>query len=311
MKALIVGFGSIGQRHGKNLEKMNIDFSAYDIETCFSNMSLEKAMQGKDAILVCTPPSTHIEIALKAVKAGKHVFIEKPLSNDVKGIDELMKVAKEKQLTVMVGYQMRLLEDLHYIKFLLGEKKIGSVMSVKAEFGHYLPYWRPNLDYTKNYTSRNDLGGGILLDSSHEIDYLISIFGDIEEVFCNSGKISDLKVDVEDTVDILLKFKNGIFGNVHLDFTNRVYSRFCKIIGTEGTMIWDVKEHMIVILKEKEKQRRRIVWQDNVYLDEIEQFLTCIKLKKQPLSNLDTAKKTLDVVLACKKSAKTGKVMKL
>jgi len=318
MKTLIVGYGSIGQKHAKNLKKMGVSVAGFDInsfktklEESYVSYCAGLSQEDIDAVLICTPPSTHIELALQALKSGKHVFIEKPLSNTYEGIDELMRIAKEKQLTVMVGYQMRYLAEIQYIKRILKEKQIGNIMSIQANCGHYLPYWRPNTDYTKCYTSRSDLGGGTLLDCSHEIDYLMHLFGDIKDVFCNAGILSDLKVDVEDTADILLHFKSGVFGNVHLDLTNQTYTRNCTIVGTEGTIFCDFKEHSVTIQKQNEEHKKVFSWQTDVYFAEMKDFIFYINDKREPESNLQTAKATLDVALACKISAKVGKVIKI
>lgn len=89
---------------------------------------------------------------------------------------------------------------------LLNEGTTGKVLFVRSEFGQYLPDWRPEQDYRENYSARSSLGGGIILDSSHEIDYLRWFFGEIEQVYCRSSIQSELEVDVEDTASIILFF---------------------------------------------------------------------------------------------------------
>jgi len=326
MKLLVIGCGSIGQRHISNLidlngnivtacdidnKKLHYVTGKYNIRTYTDiNKALKETF---DAVLICTPPSTHIELAEKVVKHNIPVFIEKPISNDF-GVRELKRITEKKNLIVMVGYNLRFNREINLIKETLDKKEIGKVLSVKAEFGYYLPDWHPNEDYTKSYSARSELGGGILLDASHEFDYLSWFFGDVKEVFCYAGTYSKLRVDVEDTADILLKFKSGLIGSVHLDFTQRTYTRTCKIIGEKGTINWDCIRNKVNIYVSKDNYTREFVGENDInesYVDEIKHFIHCVKTGEKPISNLGTAIKTLDIALFCKMSSKYNKVIEL
>jgi predicted dehydrogenase len=75
------------------------------------------------------------------------------------------------------------------------------------------------------YTAKRETGGGIILDASHELDYIRWLLGEVREVFCFAGKLSSLEVETEDTAEIVLRFENGAMAGVHLDFVQRAYSR--------------------------------------------------------------------------------------
>jgi len=327
MKFVVIGCGSIGERHIRNLNSLSAgEILAYDADPNRLNLikekynveiieNLENALDQKpDAVLVCTPPTLHISIAMKAVKHGAHLFIEKPISNNLQGVDKLLEVAQKKKLSILVGYNLRFNESIQLIKKMINDGIIENVLSANAEFGQYLPDWRPQQYYTKSYTARRELGGGIILDGSHEIDYISWFLGDVKEVFCYADKISKLKVNVEDTAEILLKFKNNVTANIHLDFIQRVYSRNCKIIGEKGTIIWDYPNDLVRIYTENKKKWKTISMKmnkENMYIDEMRHFIDCIYGKTKPLVDGETGKRVLEVALAAKKSSETGNVIKL
>lgn len=251
-RILVVGCGSIGERHIRNLKslstgeiiacdidkkRISVIGEKYGVQTC-ANLS-QALTQSIDAALVCTPPSTHIPIALQIIEHGSHVFIEKPLSNSLKGVDELLRRAKDKKLVVLVGYNFRFHPGLVLVKEMLEREEVGKILSARAEVGQYLPDWRPWQDYRKSYTAQKRLGGGIILDGSHELDYMRWLLGEVREVSCMAGKLSRLEVDTEDTAEVLLRFRSGAMVAVHLDFIRHDYTRNCELIGEKGTIIWN------------------------------------------------------------------------
>ena len=231
MKILIAGLGAIGQRHLRNIRTVmgpEVEILAYrvrgnpdvltdtlkietgsDLETKYNLQvfhDLDQALALKpQAVFVCNPSSLHIPIALKAARAGCHLFIEKPLSHNYEHIDELMALAKSQNIQVVVGYQMRYHPCLLRLRSLLQQQTIGRVLSVRVEVGEYLPGWHTYEDYRNTYGSRQDLGGGAILSQIHEIDYLYWLFGLPRRVFALGGHLSNLEIDVEDTVEILME----------------------------------------------------------------------------------------------------------
>jgi len=327
MKILVIGCGSIGERHIKNLTSLSAGtIIAFDINPDRLQVIKEKYFldvvdnidvafdQHPDVVIVCTPPTLHIPMAMKAVDNGAHVFVEKPLSHTLENVDDFLKRAKKKKRIVFVGYNLRFHRGIRLMKQLLEEGTIGNPLAIRAESGQYLPDWRPSQDYTKGYTANKSMGGGIILDGSHEIDYIRWIAGEIKEVSCFAGTLSALEVDVEDTAEILLKTENSIIAEIHLDFIQRVYSRNCKIIGTEGNLIWDYSEKVVKLFSVKTKQWKTYPVQtdpNDMYLEEMKHFIECINGKANPLIDGYTAKKVLEIALAAKKSARVGKAIPL
>src|SRR5438034_6395276 len=119
---------------------------------------------------------------------------------------------------------------------LVDEGRIGRPLAARAQCGYYLPFWRPGTDYREGYGARQATGGGIILDSIHEFDYLAWLLGRPREVFAYAGRVSSLEIDTEDNADVLLRFDYGAVANIHLDYLQRTYRRACDFIGEDGVI---------------------------------------------------------------------------
>ncbi len=329
MKFLVVGCGTIGKRHMKNLNALNAgELIAYrtgkegsaEIEREF-NVKIfydyDKALKEKpDAVLITNPTSLHIQAAMKAAKAGTHLFIEKPISHNMKNVDKLIEIVKKKKLVTLVGYDLRFSPSIKKIKELLEKNAIGKIISARIQVGGFMPRWRQGKDYRKVYSSRKELGGGVILDLSHEIDYARWFFGDVKEVFCYAEKLSNLEINVEDTAEMLLKFKSGVLGEVHMDYIQKVTNRAAHIIGEDGLILWDTYQKKVRLYKENEQKWTDFPEPENfasaiAQTEEMQHFINCIEGKEKPIVDIVDAKKTLEVALAAKKSAQSGKVVKI
>lgn len=327
MKFLVIGCGSIGERHIKNLNSLRAGkILAYDINlerlhlmkkkynvNIFSNV--ENAFDEKpDAVLICTPPNLHTSMAIKSVDHDAHIFIEKPISNNFKRIDDFLAKAKKKKLIVLVGYNLRFHPGIKLMRKMIVEGSIGRILSVRSEAGQFLPDWKPAQDYRQSYTAKNEMGGGIILDGSHEIDYIYWILGEIKKVFCFADKVSNLDVNVEDIAEIFLKSKSNVIAQIHLDFIQQCYSRNCKIIGEKGSIIWEYQNNFVKLYCDKTKKWKTFYTNaqtNDMYIDEMKHFIDCINKKSRSLVDGDIGKKVLEIALAAKKSAKSSKVIDL
>jgi len=326
---LIVGCGSIGKRHIDNLIALNAgDIIAHDVSqerlsavakeyNIKTYDSMDDALAQKpDAAFICTPTSLHIAPALSAAKSNCHLFIEKPLSHTLEGVDELIKIVAQKKLVTLVGCNMRFHLGIALMKELMDKKSIGRVICARIQAGQYLPDWHPWENYRRGYSAKQDLGGGIILDGIHEIDYITWFLGEVNQVFCFSGKLSSLEIDTEDTAEILLRFSSGTIAEVHLDYIQRSYSRSCQIIGEAGTILWDFNERQ-VRLYTAEIGKWQIFSQkpdydtNEMYIEETKHFLQCIEGVNRPMQDINAAKRVLEIALAAKEAAKIGKVVNL
>lgn len=328
MKILIIGGGSIGQRHLKNLRKLGIkEIGIIDIDEKRLHRAKEKyqvkiyrdsraALEEKwDAVFICTPPASHIKIALTATETKAPIFIEKPLSDSLKNVEKLIGKAKKYKIPVMVGYNLNFHPQLQKIKKILNKNILGKIWGARTEYGQYLPDWHPREDYRFGYSAQQKMGGGIILDDIHEIDYLYHLFGKVKKVFASAKKISNLKIDTEDYAELTLRFKNGIVGQLHMDYLQRDYSRNLEIIGEKGTLIWNLKKNELkyFLIKDKKWHTNKLRDFDfnQTYLKETKYFLDCIKNKKLSQPDINRGYQTLKIALAAKESAKLEKIINL
>ncbi len=327
-RVLVAGTGSIGRRHIRNLHALGVvPLTACDSDPerlasvvrewdvrPFADLGAALAEVKPHVVFVCTPPVCHVPQALQAVRAGAHVFVEKPLSHSLDGVDELVREAKVRQRVVQVGYNLRFHPGLQMLRRLLDGGAVGRVLWAQAEVGQYLPDWRPEQNYRQSYTARRDLGGGIILDASHELDYVVWLLGRPTAVTCLAGRVSDLDVDVEDCATVLLRFPNGAQADVHMDFVQRGYSRSCKLAGQTGTLVWDDTANQV-----RRYDGDRASWEslpysfeDNqMYVAEVEHFLGCVASRAVPAVDLEQGRQVLELALAAHRSAERGERISL
>lgn len=323
MKALVVGLGSIGRRHLRNLRKLvpEADITVWRQHTQVSGgqshypdanrivYSFEDAIVNEPEIaIIANPAALHIETGLQLAQEGISLLIEKPFSNRLDNIEKLIQLSASQGLILMVGYNLRFHPSLLCLKKNLNDGKIGKVLSFIAEVGQYLPDWRPGTNYTENVSAQACLGGGVVLELSHELDYTRWLVGEVQTVSAQTGKLSDLTIDVEDSADILLRFTNGVKGNIHLDMLQRCLTRTCKIIGTDGTLIWDGISNCVRLYSAVDRTWHDIfptqsLDRNEMYQLEIQHFLECVKTGARPLVTGEDGLQVLKIALAAKESA--------
>jgi predicted dehydrogenase len=317
---LVVGCGSIGTRHVKNLQQLGVvDITVFDksdermaaVVEEHDVTTADSVAEGLAAdptfVMVCVPTSYHVSVAQKAAEQGCHLFVEKPLSHTMEGVDELTETAAEAGLVTLVGCNLRFHPALQKIRSLLAEERIGTVTAARIESGSYLPEWHPDEDYRTMYSARRDLGGGVVLDHIHEIDYARWLLGTVDTVSCFTGQHSHLEIETEDTAGMLLRFENGAIGQLHLDYVQREYSRGCQIIGDEGTIRWNWDSHEVRWYTAADETTHRHILSDDwtfdrTYVDEMRHFLECIESGGRTRCPLSEGKASLRVALAGKQS---------
>ena len=176
--------------------------------------------------------------------------------------------------------------------------------------------WRKEKNYSNTVTSNKNLGGGVLLELSHEIDYLYWFFGNPKSVFSIAGKFSNLSISVEDYSASLLQFKNKITVELHQDFFQGPEYRGCKIKGTNGVISWNSINNEIKFYNNRTKKWEIIMKLKNfeknqMYIDEIKYFLKCVKNRRKTINNLDDGINTMNIALAIKKSGRSKKIINL
>jgi len=325
MRVLIVGQGSIGKRHLgvardllpdadiRVLRHQPAEIAPDLANGCFANIADAVAFAPNISV-IAWPATHHIEIAQQLAAIGTHLLIEKPLSVDRYGVDALIQTCRAQQQVCMVGYNLRYMDSLERFRQEVQSGRVGRILSVRSEIGQYLPDWRPGTDYSQGVSARQDLGGGALLELSHEIDYLRWIFGEVDWVHAAMCRHSDLKISVEDTVYLTLGFVSQSSGSqlvasLNLDFIRRDPVRTCHAIGADGTLRWTAWEGLVELYDPDQAAWVTLYKQGTVrdsYHVEWRDFLHCVESGEQPLVTLEDGNKALDIIVAARQSSEGG-----
>lgn len=314
---LVVGAGSIGRRHLANLRKLapqsrivvlGREDSGGLPGTSRVVTRLEDAMAERPfAAVVANPAPLHLSVAQKLAEQGCHLLVEKPLSDGIAGVDRLIQTCTDHRAVLMVGYNLRFLPSLQKMSELLADGAIGKILHLRAEVGQYLPDWRPSTDYRQSITARRALGGGALLELSHEIDLALWLGGPIASVMARIDRISDLNIDTDDCVDLVLDFASNAHGTVHMDLLQRVPQRKVLVVGSEGTLEWDYFADTVRIGRSAVEgwqlvEVPRLAERNDMYVRELEAFLECAVTGKTPAVDGRAALDVLAVVEAARQS---------
>tara|TARA_Y100000591_G_C21809511_1_gene687041 strand:- start:241 stop:1293 length:1053 start_codon:yes stop_codon:yes gene_type:complete len=344
-KVLITGLGSIGQRHVRNIRKtygksisiiayrirkkntvINADMTVSDgisVEKKYDIISfydLEEALAQKpDVVFITNPNSLHIPIAIEAAKRGCHLYIEKELSNNWKGVNELSKIIKSKNLVAFVAYQRRFHPGYEMIYKTIKSGKLGNILSVNINSGEYIKDWHPYEDFRKMHAAVRELGGGSLMHQTHELNLLLWYFGLPKKILALGGSVSKLRLDVEDSVDIMLEFLSDakkVVAHVHIDLLQRPARRICEIIGDESYLYFDFFKNELIIQSNKNGQIDRYSYEnfnrDDMFISAISEFFSCIeKNKVSDKLNLDEGIKSMKISMAAKESLLEEKMINL
>ncbi|MEH6469997.1 MAG: Gfo/Idh/MocA family oxidoreductase [Halopseudomonas sp.] len=297
---LIVGYGSIGKRHLQNLRRLQPGARIIVLRQSIPVDASTPVPDGADEVLgelgaalqrqpsaaiICSPSPYHTEVARQLVDVGVHLLIEKPISNHLDGVEALATLCDQRKLILMTAYNFRFSDSCTLFRQRLLDGEIGRILSASVDTGQYLPDWRPDSDYREGVSAQRKLGGGALLELSHEFDYLNWLLGEALTVYALVRNTGTLDLDVEDCADLLITYPHGVVASVHIDFLQRQPHRCCKVIGTDGTLIWNAITQEITLIRPElpapvissptSNQR------NDMYLQELEHFLDCVAGRDQ------------------------------
>ena len=303
------------------------ELAGFPVETDFT-AALKK--HKPDAVIVGNPTSMHLDIAIPAAEAGCAILLEKPISNSIERLDQFESAVKKSGSKVLVAFQFRFHPGLIRAKQLISDGEIGRIISAHVHFGEYLPAWHPWEDYRQGYAARADMGGGVVLTQCHSLDYLPWLVGKVRSAWGFTGKLSYLEVDVEDTAEIGLRFESGALGNLHLDFNQQPPAHRFEIIGTKGTIKWDLSDGATRIYRasaeslsistgreikaggEWESYPLPENWERNVmFLEQMKHFVAVVRGEAEPACTLEDGVRVMKLISAVHESQKTGQLAHL
>jgi predicted dehydrogenase len=326
MRVALVGLGSIGRRHLANLRALEPDAEIVVVRHARNDegvpegadgvmFSLDEALaESPDLTLICGPTSTHVQTGLACLRSGAHIFVEKPLGIDAAGAAALVAAASTAKCALLVGYNLRFLPSLRRLRDELHGGSIGRPMTLRAEVGQFLPDWRPGRDYRETNSARADFGGSVELELSHEIDYVRWLLGEAASVDAVLARTSDLEIDVDDTAELLLRFRSGAIASVHMDMAQRSTTRTCRIAGVNGTLTWDgisgevrryVPNEGWTVLHAGDGDR------NVMYVAEMAHVLACVRGEAEPLIGGIDGLRTVEIARAARRASDEGRRIEL
>ena len=337
LRILVAGLGAIGQRHARNLRTVcgeGLELLAYrrrrlphviteslqrddsrNVETeleltVFDDLDAALAAR-PDAVFVCTPSSGHIEIAQRAADAGCHLFIEKPISHSLDGVDRLRETVAAKQLVVLVGCQWRYHPAVRWLREVLESGSLGPLRRAEIDYGEYLPDWHPYEDYRTSYAARADLGGGAVLTQIHDYDLAWWLFGASRTVSASGGHMSDLEIDVEDTVEAHLE-GGTVPVTVRQSLASRPPRRMLAVDGDRGSITIDLLGGRISSDPRLIAAGAFAGFQRNeMFVEEARHFCACVAGQESPAVPLDDGIAVLKLALAVKNAMRSGRTVEV
>ena len=259
MKFLIIGYGSVGKRHVKNLIELGIECLVVDPDSYRREEASAESLKSYesldhldlpdnfDAVVICSPPVFHVSQTTWALNKAKKVFLEKPLGLNYIDCQKLLSYKYDQ---IFVGYTYRWNPQFIELKNCIEKKLIGTPYYANFSIGMHLEDWHPWENYRDFFMSSSVLGGGAILDESHFLELILELFGLPSEIFCTQSKISSLDIEADDYV-----FSHFIYNNlridVKLDLFKRPHESFIQIYGEFGSIECDFIQKNNILIKSK------------------------------------------------------------
>ena len=318
-KVAVIGLGNIAARHRHNLKllfpkvELLVMSASGRIPKEYINdcdritTSIDELIQAKvELVIVASPAPFHAQHSILFIEAGIPTLIEKPVTASIEDAKSINSAIELHQTPVSIGYCLRYLPSARKLKILLDQSKIGTLYNAHIEIGQYLPDWRPNINYRDSVSAQKKLGGGALLELSHELDYAQWLLGPLYVKHSILRKSKELALDVEDMADIIAFTESGAVATIHLDFLQRKAHRKCSFTGSKGRIEWDLILNQLTFVTATETSvlYSDANWDKNqMYLAMIEDFVQMIEKKKHTCIEFTEAIRSVALIEEIKQQA--------
>ncbi len=340
----IIGCGMIGRFHARAInelrgaklvaccdtfaasaEKLGQEFGCRiytDVATMLNDHEI-------DIVTIGTPSGAHMEPAVAAANAGKHVIVEKPLEITLKRCDAIIRACEKNKVKLSAIFPSRFHESSQEMKRAIDEKRFGRVTVGDA----YVKWYRTQAYYDSGAwrgTWELDGGGALMNQAIHSVDLLTWLMGPVVEVQAQTATLAHQRIAVEDTVVASLRFANGALGVI--EASTAIYPGYLKRIeihGSAGTAVmeeedikvWDFEK----LTKRDEAIKRRMAESKSTgggasdpaaighhgHAMQFADVLEAIKKKRKPAVDGHEGRRSVEIILAIYKAAETGKTVKL
>ena len=326
---LVLGAGSVGKRHLSNLANMNCKLSALDpnidrlsdiskeVPLVFQFTNLEQIDQywhKFSGVIVCSPPKFHKEQCIIVAQKDIPILLEKPLTINLKEGIELYNALKKLNGRLLLGYTYRWWQPLIEFRRKLHNGKVGKLLHAKFFMSAHLADWHPWERYQDFFMASKELGGGALLDESHFIDLMIWMFGLPESVYASVEKISNLDIETDDNVDMVIKYENGLRVIIHLDLYGRPHEKYISVTGDNGTLKWSFDPNQIQYSKSMEhnwEEQNFNLERNDMFIDVAREFISLIDGHTVSKCTIDEGVDVMRIIEACRISSNEKKVVVL
>lgn len=323
---LVIGCGSVGNRHARNLQSLGCRISGVDpraerleetasaVELIHRFTSLEDALERGlfDAAVVASPPTAHVAQTSACLRQHLPVLLEKPVAPDLASALQLLELARRTDAAVLLGYTFRWWEPVHRLRALVAEGRAGRVLRVDMVMAAHLADWHPWERYQDFFMAQAALGGGALLDESHFLDLMLWLFDWPMDLSATVEKLSSLEIDTDDNVDVSLALASGSRVRIHLDLYTRPHERSIKVYGDAGSIEWNNEANHVRTCSTSSG-----AWdiepftceRNDMFLAEARHFLNVLEGAEAPLCTLLDGCRVLQLVEAIRDSALRKKVV--
>ena len=321
---LIIGTGNIAIRHLENItnlsnkkiiavckrfkSKLNKKFEKKEIRIV-SNLDKIVPKNNKAIAIICSAASMHVNDAEEVAKKGFNILLEKPLTTAKVKTDRLIKICKDNNLKTLVGYNMRFTNRIKSIANILKNKKHGSIKDIEISVETDFRKWRKDVDYKKTVSFDKSLGGGVINELSHEIDYLNLLFGKPEKVSVKNIAATNKKNNIETHITAIFEYvqKHPVV-KMKLDMLSKKTERYCKInFKNSAIKINNIKNSLLTI---RDKQKTLKTYKDKVndsYVRELNNLIKSVKNNIASELSIEKCLNTQNIINAMHKSLQSNK----
>ena len=336
MKILIIGLGGIGQRYLRILKKNYKNSIIYSIRSSKKNYEIDdnlkidknvdimkkyqinkindikdiKLLQ-LDFALITSPTGKHLEYLRELISENIPILVEKPLSNSYSKAKKIIDYAHSLNVIILTAYVLRFHPAVKKLKKLLDKNILGKIQSVSIDIFSFMPGWHKYEKYESLYASKKELGGGVLLTESHELDLLVWLFGMPNRAMSFSNKTSSYNINVEDTAVSIMEYKDkykNFLVSINQCFTSKLIKRSIYFYGEKGSLELNFVENSIYYDNLRNKKKifsLKVFKRNSLFLNQIKYFNNLIgnKIKRNDLV-LDNGLDTLNLIEMLKNNNK-------
>jgi predicted dehydrogenase len=327
LRALIIGFGSIGKRHARNLRALMPDAQIRVVRASSATDPVLAELRGEragslaeglrwrpDLAVVASPSALHLEALVPLLEAGVPCYLEKPIVASRDQLDALEAILARlaRVPPVQVGCNLRFLPSLRRLREIMRRGELGHPARASLEVGQWLPDWRAGQDYRVTYSASRAAGGGVVLDLIHEIDMARWLLGELECVGSAVGRLSGLEIDTEDTAAGVFVGAppGGAIVTVAMDYVARTRVRRYSVIGTRASAVWDLAMPLLSVANASGTRELTRAATDfdlgPTYVEAMREFLTAVKSGTTPTVTLEDGLATMRLALDMRDEARAA-----